>query len=1714
MGKRGIDVSTFKSALNQSVLYFLLVLVIVSGLFLSGCNETDIPDEFTACSGIESTQVNEYDESILCIYPNEDSSNDETEACLRTSNGNAATSKVVNQMYSMYFYQMYEYDDEADSRGVEEYDYTAAAAIAADHHYGDAEYCGSSDKDCWERDGFKNDAHNDGDGNRDPGTAENGCITWHDLELDDLDANHGTANDYGIDKYELQSINEAIGNEFNDISPLAYCFDSGDYSDVEGTKFDLEKSSDYFYTTEGYYFVQEIYPYEDSDEMKYVVFYCDGDEWLELDEMPNVDYDSTPDEFDCDENDPTQFIDMSIFYDEEAGYSNQSSFEICGDGKSNICQTSLIYNWGFLALGEIEPQEDNCDYNPYACENNCLEEGNECDFISYSETDESESTEDAEYPEGGEGYCCGADQVDDLGTIVTDPSLGSNQVCLNLESGENYMVGAPDDVKTAMKGGEESSACPNEWCWVDPETNIFQVVTLKTNGEKSWDIVSNSENWFSCTDENILGTLEAPNPSDANDDIIEKYRYASNRFICYDQGDRNVWVECADPGAFSGFDPEQTNEDTVKFRNPGDGFFNLISDGTTISLTGDYGDGSDYYAQYRAYEYSVDFTGYDYLDFFVEFTNPEDLVHPINVRMEISGLGVDASSGEEVTYFDENILGYAITSPDLSGSEPIHVKVPIGDWLDVNVIDFRADGNAENEFTVKSLHLTKSENNVNYYCSGYDTKDIDNDYNSWIDDFDQSDEGNSVLGEKICTSHFGAEAWFGVYGGSREVDYESASCCGDDENEYYAGDTSEEAEELGCWNSKVIGNDETVMNVEYEVQYEVQDSNMSYPEQEFEYGLTLILSYIENLSGEQAYEYWDATSETNLDDGMVINPVDNLGISSGPIDIKYDESPKSIISYNGLLSKIHLQLDSNNAGYVDPEVELVLNWTENENVSLYLFDAKDQSNLGESVTLTMGEAEVLENFTIQLIAETNILETITENITNTSTFNYPCLQEECVYALPGNPPYKVTNFHPGLYELYYRFGNNDEDEILITHDAQEFTEDANLVVKKLSQQVLHYNQSFWGCNAADYISDLNIFTEFEGEDLTYCDIQGSYYCAYQDENYLVSTWSTDTLAEIGYEEIAEYEEDMEFELDTCDGDDLCAATDRNGSTSVVPGRNFVPNAEFDSPNGDITAWKIRDSTNTLVANEDDYEKDGVVTLESGYILWSEKIAIYPNMNYQFSQNSSCSTNIYLYDSNGTETSQSTTSSLSFSSGSNTYAIIEVTGSCEFYGPMVQLVDDMGAQEYDYDDDYKYRKGAACCPEDMCWNGYICVNNMAPYTFMTETSGEVEYRCIDGQWTHMDPKYDWNFDEYGFCTTEDQCFVTSSLSEGADPDATPSDFYEGSYPTCINSSDYILDHYCEDGEWSSRTKYLATKLLNYAESQDYQLYCADLQTNYLDYDVSGYNYMNYIMGEGSGEVETETSLGEASSNDSSTGTSTDATSICFSALENSETGRRLVSTEENTCINNVCVLKYESGSDFNTAFATSMNLNTSADNSFLVPLGISSSDKEEFCADGDNTSDFQGCSEELWYAPEINSLIYAKDGISIESSLVDEIFDWFGSLFSSSTIQNNEDFLDEATNFNKLYMMSMDNGGYVVRAIEEKNINSTTLVAQYEGFSIPICEYINNTNEEYVMVEQWPAAPKYLVNCSMSDEGVYEVVTGANTDFWWPNLVGRLRFTGE
>jgi len=173
---------------------------------------------------------------------------------------------------------------------------------------------------------------------------------------------------------------------------------------------------------------------------------------------------------------------------------------------------------------------------------------------------------------------------------------------------------------------------------------------------------------------------------------------------------------------------------------------------------------------------------------------------------------------------------------------------------------------------------------------------------------------------------------------------------------------------------------------------------------------------------------------------------------------------------------------------------------------------------------------------------------------------------------------------------------------------------------------------------------------------------------------------------------------------------------------------------------------------------------------------------------------------------------------------------------------------------------------------------------------------------------------WDYKSKGYCPRTDRCFM-GRLG-------------------CLNSTQYVLDNYCENGSWSTRTKLVAQQLLALALSEsptNYALYC-----NSYDAALNEYAY-NTAYGSVTSFLSKFCTIGNR--------------------VEN--------------CANNVCVLKY--GSD--VAFGMAINTDISGTKSPLQALNIS----KTACDNEKNTDgDYDSCGSNAWYNHNTQSIIYAKE----------------------------------------------------------------------------------------------------------------------------------------
>ncbi|MDO8740241.1 MAG: hypothetical protein Q7J54_01560 [Candidatus Woesearchaeota archaeon] len=383
---------------------------------------------------------------------------------------------------------------------------------------------------------------------------------------------------------------------------------------------------------------------------------------------------------------------------------------------------------------------------------------------------------------------------------------------------------------------------------------------------------------------------------------------------------------------------------------------------------------------------------------------------------------------------------------------------------------------------------------------------------------------------------------------------------------------------------------------------------------------------------------------------------------------------------------------------------------------------------------------------------------------------------------------------------------------------------------------------------------------------------------------------------------------------------------------------------------------------------------------------------------------------------------------------------------------------------------------ACCQDSQCFNGTICVDDQAgnPYAQAYENK-----RCINGEWEDAYPKKTWD-NAAGYCPEQPQCLVNPSGTY--ENNSNPEAYFGSSPPQCINGGQFILDHYCENGNWTTRTKQLALTMIRLAGSSEYTLFCDDY-ANVL-------NYYNYII------------TGTKNAKDYISNTCTFGSQI------------------NQPCANQVCILNYSD----KILFGITLNTNISA---FIDVLGLSSCTVT-------NDGQFHSCdaNTKAWYNNASKTLIYSNAAFSMPTTITSSYLKTLSLIFlenpilalhsfiniilqpsfdfGGNPVSFDYSFINQTKDFSHLYMLRTTDKS--IFALIENNIPDATgvitkyLVINYTGFSaLNICDdYVNRTN-------------KYI--CYKDDDKFYiaakpfaDKITDAVFDLW-RDFTSKLRIQG-
>ncbi len=383
----------------------------------------------------------------------------------------------------------------------------------------------------------------------------------------------------------------------------------------------------------------------------------------------------------------------------------------------------------------------------------------------------------------------------------------------------------------------------------------------------------------------------------------------------------------------------------------------------------------------------------------------------------------------------------------------------------------------------------------------------------------------------------------------------------------------------------------------------------------------------------------------------------------------------------------------------------------------------------------------------------------------------------------------------------------------------------------------------------------------------------------------------------------------------------------------------------------------------------------------------------------------------------------------------------------------------------------------CCTATQCWDGSKCLNDQSTSAISSAINGN---RCIKGEWSESPLKTNSDESAQGYCPKKTQCLVnpTSSNSKNGLIENFTQDFSAAlnNNIQCINDTQYIGDNYCEEGNWSARTKLLALAMLDSAESTslgNYTLYC-DIFSNVL-------NNFEYSLPSGFN-------------------VKTDLITSCA------------INATQLPCSNNFCVLKTKSNIIVGTTINTIINKDPSILEAFELPIS--------YCNNAlANDGQFHSCTSPLaWYNNKIKAIVFSKTSINLNPQI--NFFDKFILLLKSpfskifgkiqetkpsyEGVQVDLSFLQSTKKFSRLYISS--SGDKSVKGVIEIIRNDPYLSIQYSNPSIDVCSLVQEINKERA------SAGVNILFCNQSESIVTVSSRYQIGNEVWQDLTSKLRST--
>ncbi len=354
--------------------------------------------------------------------------------------------------------------------------------------------------------------------------------------------------------------------------------------------------------------------------------------------------------------------------------------------------------------------------------------------------------------------------------------------------------------------------------------------------------------------------------------------------------------------------------------------------------------------------------------------------------------------------------------------------------------------------------------------------------------------------------------------------------------------------------------------------------------------------------------------------------------------------------------------------------------------------------------------------------------------------------------------------------------------------------------------------------------------------------------------------------------------------------------------------------------------------------------------------------------------------------------------------------------------------------------------------------------------------------LGADWQLMPLRNDFSNSFSDLCFYDDQCLVNHKGNPLLnDPSGWYSAKKDKDEPRCIDNYEYVLDYYCDRGDWTSRTRLVGLELFGAAYSpgrtqfnKNFTMVCG--QYNFV---LNTLNYNNQF-------VNVKTFL------DRSLNT-------------------QLVSNKKwHPILNNVCIIDF----DKHIVLGVSLNSNISSADSFLKALDFDAGacDSQVGVPVPGYSTEYLGCTGsgvksvtksnktyyELYYDKNTNTLIYDPDMVLlpypinallqlypnvIEPQFVAPLTNYVRNNAHNSSAGRDFGLFYNPKLYNNIYLSMKDNTSIFAFIEEDQTSNHTDylgFVSKNINFPPVICDIIVNSDGDAVTYCQNNVAPNYMV----------------------------------